>query len=275
LEEYYVKNVYLYNPIEDNFIFNEQMSEKILICLLTSCSIQNETSPNTQVDPSYESTESIVYGEVPEGTPSDEFTDYASIIEEYRRFASYAIEFYGDNEYYVQVDDRNLWYNRGWLGGLIVDFYLGRKLTKDDFSYAIQDLNGNSSSELILIMGEQVVRAIFSMVDEKPKLLDEFWPRHYGEIDSSGILYTRGSSGADYTTWASYQISQNDDELVLIDEFGTDEHDMDTLETNYYKMVNGIKQRITSEEFNELYERFFNVSHSTKNSGIEFIPLFD
>ena len=61
----------------------------------------------------------------------------------------------------------------GW-GGVIVSFYIGKQLTKEDFGYVIQDLNENGSPELILIMGDSVVCAIFSMLDNKPKLLDEF-----------------------------------------------------------------------------------------------------
>jgi len=220
-----------------------------------------------------ESKKSEVYEVVPEGTPPDGFVDYTSVIKEYRRFAGYAIEF--DDEHYDHIDDLDLWQNRGWMGGVILAFYLGRKPTKEDFSYAIEDLNGNGSPELILAMGDSVVRAIFLTVAGKPKLLDEFGSKHYCEIDSNGILYIRSTSGADYTTFASYRISQDDDELVLIDEFGTDGHDMFSLETRYYQIVDGIKQSITKKEFDEFYLQFINVSHSTQNSEIKFIPLFD
>jgi hypothetical protein len=244
-----------------------------LCCLLTACSVSNETLPNTQDISVLESTKSKVYEIVPEGTPLDEFADYDSIIEEYHRFAGYAIEF--DDEYYKQVDDLDLWYNRGWMGWFIACFSISRIEGKEDFGYAIKDLNGNGSPELILAMGDQVIRAIFALIDDKPKLLDEFGDKHHCEIDSSGIFYIRTTSGGDLTKFASYQISQNDEELVLIDEFGTNGHDMDTLETFYYKMMNGFEQRITSEEFDELYDRFFDDSHSTKNSEIKFTPLFE
>ena len=241
-----------------------------LCCLLTACSVENETSPITQVSSISESTNNEVYEAIPEWTPPDEFADYASIIEEYRRFAGYAIEF-SDEELYKE----DFWYYEGWLWGVILGFHIGHQRTKEDFGYAIKDLNGNGSPELILLMGDSIVRAIFSSVGDKPKLLDEFWDKHYCEIDSLGILYIRSTSGGAYTVFTSYRIAQNDEELVLIDEFGTNGHDMDTLETIFYKMVNGVEQRITSEEFDELYDLFFDASHATKNSGIEFIPLFE
>ena len=229
--------------------------------------------PNIQESTTPESTESKVYEIVPEGTPRDEFADYASIIAEYRRFAGYAIEFDND-EYYKQVDDLDTWIDRGWMGWLIASNYC-RERTKEDFSYAVHDLNGNGSLELILFMGDSSVCAIFSMVDGKPKCLDYFWDRYCCEVDSTGMLCIRNSGGATLTDYASYRISKDDEELLLIDEFGTFGYDMATLETLYYKMVNGIKQDITSTEFDELENQFYDASHLTKNSGIEIIPLFD
>jgi len=219
-----------------------------------------------------ESVESEEYEVVAEGTPPDGFANYASIIEEYRRFAGYAIEF--DVEYYAKVDNLDLWINRGWMGGFIAEAIIGRDVVQEDFGYAIQDLNGNGSPELILAIGDSIVRAIFSTVENKPRLLAGFNAKNYCEIDSAGMLYICSTSGASYTTFASYRISQGDDELVWIDEFGTYGHDMDTLETLYYKTVDGVKQDITTNEFEEFYYQFFDASHSTQNSEIKFIPLF-
>ena len=143
-----------------------------LSCLLTACAVSNETPPNMLEPSTPESIESEEYEAVTEGTPPDGFVNYASIIEEYRRFAGYAIEF--DDEYYAQVDDLDLWINRGWMGGLIAEAKIGKDMIKEDFCYAIQDLNGNGSPELILAMGDSVVRAIFSTVENKPRLLADF-----------------------------------------------------------------------------------------------------
>jgi len=244
-----------------------------LSCLLTACAVSNETPPNMLGPSTPESIENEEYEVVTEGTPPDGFANYASVIEEYRRFAGYAIEF--DDEYYAQVDDLDLWINRGWMGGLIAEAKVGRDVIKEDFSYAIQDLNGSGSPELILAMGDSVVQAIFSTVENKPRLLADFNAKNYCEIDTTGMLYIQSTSGASYTTFASYRISQNGDELVWIDEFGAYGHDMDTLETLYFKTVGGVKQNITINEFEELCNQFSDVSHSTRNSKIKFISLFD
>ncbi|MCL2152303.1 MAG: hypothetical protein FWH57_04990 [Oscillospiraceae bacterium] len=210
------------------------------------------------------------YEVVPEGTPPDGFADYASIIGEYRRFAGYSIEGYDKAS-----SEDIFWYSRGWLGSVIISFYIEDKRTEDDYSYAVKDLNANGSPELILAIGDHAVCAIFSMVNNRPKLLDEFWQRNQCEIDSAGIIHTHGSNGAGWSTFQSYRISQRDDELVLVDEFGTDGWDQVTGEQSYYRIVDGINQNITSSEFDELYNQFSDVFRSTKNSGIEFIPLFD
>ena len=225
--------------------------------------------------------ESNPYIVVPESIPPDGFIDYQAVIEEYRRFAGYAIEF--DKDYYRNVPDSDLWHNRGFMGGLVAlaNTYKSTPLsiTKEEYGYAFKDLNGNGDCELILLLRDYTVLAVFSTVDGKPKLLDMFWPRHRCAIYDSGLLYTHSSGGA--YNWADriQQISPSGDELILLEEFGVDGYIEAEEKAYYYKLVDGEKLRISETELGEFRERYLGltggtVNEITKNSGIEFIPLF-
>ncbi|MCL2049583.1 MAG: hypothetical protein FWG87_12760 [Defluviitaleaceae bacterium] len=239
-----------------------------LFCLLTASATAN-TLETAKDFPVIEATAEIKeYEAVPMGTPPDKFADYASIIEEYRRFAGYSIEGYDR----ASVQDIE-WYSRGWLGSVIISTYIDTPRTKNDYSYAIVDLNGNGSPELILAMGDSIVCAVFSMVDGKPKLLHEFWQRYTCEIDTAGTIRTSGYGGAGWTDFEVYTISQ--DELVRIDAFGLDGWNQVANEQSYYRMADGTKKNITESEFEALYALFSDTLHSTRNSRIEFVPLFD
>jgi len=206
----------------------------------------------------------------------DDFTDYSSIIEEYRNFAEYAVEFKYNGE-----QEGTLWYDWSGMGALIAvnPYHLdGSVKTRGNFGYALKDLNGNGNDELILLLRNYTVMAIFSMVDGKPKLLDEFWSRHQCAIDDSGLLYVLSSGGGACLEYAVYSISQDGTKLLPVEQFGKC--------NGYFKVIDGKRHdigerhEISESEFDELYKRFpfFNATTAeeiTKNSGIEFIPLFE
>ena len=242
----------------------------IFVCLflLGSCTSHKstelaETTERTKVE---EVTAGDTREEISEGIPYDQFTSYASILEEYRRVATYAIEDQGKGE---------SWYTNEWLGGLIKS-NSGKAPIKDDFGYAIHDLNGNGNPELILMLREYIILAIFSTVDGKLTLLDDFEARHYCAIDSSGMIFTHTSGGATTWSYSIQKISPDDSQLLLVEEYG---NDGSATGDGYYKIENGEPIPIDKEALDDFLETNFHdfqasVVEMTKNSGTEFIALF-
>ena len=145
--------------------------------------------------------------------------------------------------------------------------------------YAFCDLNKNGNDEMLLLLDDYTVLAIFSFADGKPVLLDNYWNRKKCTIEQDGTIQVYGSGGADTSSFSIFNISDNDKELVLLEEYGTDGHDPETLYPRYYKISNGNKTPITVLEYaaalsQGVYSSVDNLAEHTKeNADFEFIPL--
>ena len=143
--------------------------------------------------------------------------------------------------------------------------------------YAFCDLNKNGNDEMVLLLDDYTVLAIFSFTDGKPVLLDNYWNRKKCTIEQDGTIQVYGSGGADRSAVSIYEIAKNDKELVLLEEYGTDGHDPDTLVTHYYKVSSGNKTPITVLEYAaalSLYQYVESLAEHTKeNASFEFVPL--
>lgn len=145
--------------------------------------------------------------------------------------------------------------------------------------YAFCDLNKNGNDELILLLDDYTTLAIFSFADGKPILLDNYWNRKKCTIDADGTLQIYGSGGADTSSFSIFKISDNDKELVLLEEYGTDGHDPETLHPRYYKNSNVNKTPITALEYaaalsQGVYSSVEELAkHTKENADFEFIPL--
>ena len=218
----------------------------------------------------------------------DWFTDYPSILEEYRRFAECEITSDSDKGW---LFDRTIFsgpdYNQAgnWGNALheakLVS-YRDYNDPRDAFGYAIEDLNGDENPELILLLQDYTVLAVISTFDGKPKVLGAYYSRHDCGIDNTGTLYTCSSGGAFYFSISSYKISPDGSELILIEEFGADGYLKGENATFYYKLVNGDKTRISDADFNELSNKFPKRAgmntyayRITQDSGMDFVPLFE
>ena len=145
--------------------------------------------------------------------------------------------------------------------------------------YAFCDLNKNGSDEMLLLLDDYTVLAIFSFANDQPILLDKYWNRKKCAINEDGTIQVRGSGGADTSYYSIFKISDNDKELVLSEAYGTDGHDPDTLHPYYYKILDGTKTSITVLEYaaalsQDIYSFDENLAEQTKaNADIEFVPL--
>ncbi len=148
------------------------------------------------------------------------------------------------------------------------------------FGYAIQDVNRDGFEELVLMLNDQTILAVFSKsaLDGKPVLLGNFWNRNTCRIDTAGRLHISGSNGADRLAFSVYQISPDREKLLLLEECGLDGHDEEKLEAIYYQIANGEKVHISEAEYNEFRQNSpYRLSDGSieKYDGWQFTPLFD
>ncbi len=231
---------------------------------------------------------------VPPITETGDFTSYEGIIKLYRNVVhDFARTQYGEEKESVLAaalgitDERE----KEWLRAISESgflFYDGRgeggmphyKLT---CGYAIKDLNSDSIDELVLLNDSYMIVAIFSMVDGKPILLDNYIPRGSCWIGGDGLLHVDGSGGADISSHTVYRISEGGGSLETIIEFGLNGHEWigDIAVTKYYRVVDGEEVAITKEECRELdaqYGKYLGVyegaSATKEYSGLQFTPLF-
>ena len=145
--------------------------------------------------------------------------------------------------------------------------------------YAFCDLNKNGNDEMILLLDDYTVLAIFSFADGEPILIDKYWNRKKCMINEDGAVVVRGSSGADRPSASVYELAKNDKELVLLEEYGIDGCDPDTLAPLYYKISDGNRMPITVLEYSaalsqDVYSSGESLAERTKeNAKLEFLPL--
>ena len=165
-----------------------------------------------------------------------------------------------------------------WESAMIVPVMTLRRSTNVP-GYAFCDLNKNGNDEMLLLLDDYTVLAIFSFADGKPILLDKYWNRKKCAIEADGTIQVYGSGGADTFSFSIYEIAKDDTELLLLEEYGADGHDPDTLVTRYYKISNGSKTPITVLEYAAALSQGTDSSienlaeHTRENADFEFVPL--
>ncbi|MBE6633776.1 MAG: hypothetical protein E7620_05485 [Ruminococcaceae bacterium] len=90
--------------------------------------------------------------------------------------------------------------------GAVASFHLSTNVP----GYAFCDLNKNGNDEMLLLLDDYTVLAIFSFADGKPVLLDNYWNRKKCTIDGDGTIQVYGSGGADTSSFSILKISDDD-----------------------------------------------------------------
>ena len=240
----------------------------LFVFSLSSCK-SNSIEPSSHASSYEPSVESQNYFESDEDTDDwAEFADFQSIIEEYQRVATYAVEF----EYNGEAEE-DLWYNQRGLGPIIAANIIGfSDLAKKDFGYALKDLDSDGNIELIFLlkenfMAKEYVMAIFSTENGKLKLVDEFWAERNCVFLESGQLYIYISGGGN----SSFSIAEiHDGKLQTIEKCGQ-------YRDTYWIYENSEEKAISKEEYYKLIGGYSDKYNSAKenNSYLEFIPLFE
>lgn len=132
--------------------------------------------------------------------PPEWMNNYSGILAEYQKFADCLQEEDLNSVYDKDIfssPDESLKYH--WNCMVIetnIRFVRKKAAIKESLGYALKDINYDGKDELILLLKDYTVLAVFSLSTNKPKLIDAFWPRYTCAILSTGELYTLGSGGA-------------------------------------------------------------------------------
>ena len=240
----------------------------LLLTILTSCNNRPSDESKDETTPTTEQTENNPFNDI-----SNE-EKYKSVLDIYKDVIINLDE---------QMNSKGSPYSEGtkeyeWWAAII------RALSTLYFStnipgYAFCDLNKNGNDEMVLLLDDYTVLAIFSFADGNPILLDKYWNRKKCAINEDGTIQVRGNGGTAISSYSIFRISEDDKELVLSEEYGTDGHDPDTLHPYYYKISDGTKTSITVLEYaaalsQDIYSFGENLAEHTKtNANIEFVPL--
>ncbi len=248
----------------------------ILLSLMAACVNDTGIQPDT----------SMPQQSQPKPTPTGWPVAYASILEEYKTLADnvfHDIDAIIDN---VEWQKQNIPYlyeiGLFWEPGIWGAHFWE---DKDAYGYALKDLNGDGSDELMLLLKNNAVLAVFSTADGKPKLLDRFWDRYYCcDIDKSCLLYIVCSyDGAEDWYYAIKRLSDDGSEFLTIAQYGMETYDYDTgepyTESHYYKVIDEKKyserEIISKAEFDKLFDDWEKATKIADNSKITFIPILD
>lgn len=204
---------------------------------------------------------------------------YEEVLQSYQEYASYIIN--DDIETVLEQDifspsiaDKELAYR--WQNMLVeTNIWSYRDFQKDQsaFGYALADLNGDIYNELILLLKDYTVLAIFMTVDNDIRLVDAYWPKHRCAIYDTRVLYTLTTNGASQWYYRTQCISLENKKLELLLEYGS-------YYDGYYKVIDEEMYNIDENEFIEFQEKYPALSDImaksiTEESGLEFIPLFN
>lgn len=269
----------------------------MLLSLLAACVNDTGIQPDTSLPQQSEPTPSPTglpgaYSTIlpqqsqPMSSPTRWPVAYSTILEEYKTLADYLYRGIYDIVDDEEWQDQNIPILSGeegifWEPGNQSMPFLG---DKDAYGYALKDLNGDGSDELILLLKDYTALAVYSTADGKPKLVDRYCDVHdcYA-IDESGLFYIYGFDGADDWSYGIYQLSHKGSKLYLKEEYGKSTDNLKRVEDPYYyKVIDGKSKReiISKTEFEEFYKKYpaFNDSEKAAEitkSAVVFIPILD
>lgn len=232
----------------------------------------------------------------PNPSPAEWPEEYSAILEDYKTLANCILQDFDsfveimasdDYDVYGVWEEQNIPVLRkeGFYWELGYDF----AGDKDAYGYALKDLNGDGSDELIILLKDYTVLAIYSISDGKSKRVDIFWERHdcYA-IDNSGLFYIFNSESAADVWYTIERLSDDGSELLPIERYGIESFDYDTdeeyQEPHYYKVTDGKtyseREIITEGEFDEFYEKYsvfadWKKAREITKSAVVFIPILD
>ena len=94
--------------------------------------------------------------------------------------------------------------------------------TPEDFGIILKDINNDNIDELFLVRNDHNILAIFTLIDNSPKLLDAFWSKYKAVMLDNIQIYTLNSSSANTFEYSIKKLNNDGDELIITKSFGCD-----------------------------------------------------
>ncbi len=215
---------------------------------------------------------------------SASFKDYASVIRLYRKVVDMSPN-YADSKddtcnsvFDIKNEAESEWLDRLFVS--VETFYPKNTDGSFDaggnhFGYAIKDINKDGAEELVLMLKDGEVLALFSTVNGSPILIDSFFPRYLCRIDDRGFIHIQASNSASNSVNTISQLSTEQKSLVVIEAFGTDGYNEESLNTVYYKMVDGKNVYISESEYTAFVESlpYTAFEDIVQTEVLSYIPL--
>ncbi len=144
--------------------------------------------------------------------------------------------------------------------------------------YAEKDLNGDGTTELVLLNSDYTVFAIFSKDNGRPVLLKSNYPHDKIWIDGNGSIHTGTYENSNHTV---HSIARGGAELKLeIGLYMTDNESGKGYPNVYCKIVNDTRIYVTREEYYSLLDQHAGymgqsgTAVTRDHAGLTFVPLF-
>ena len=211
---------------------------------VTDTANTNLTIPETAKD---EISKSIT-ADISNADSSISTDDYETIINIYREIVDIH-KHYNPTESYEKCRDK---FSQKWYGEIFNATLVGN-VSNNSYGYAFSDLNSDDKSELILLLEDYTIIAIFSMVDGAPFMIGDFYSRKTCYIDNDKTICISGSNGADTWGYSEYTLSSDETKLDLLFEYGFDGYDSVNNKNIYYMIAQNGKEYISDQCFSELF----------------------
>ncbi len=152
------------------------------------------------------------------------------------------------------------------------------------YGYALHDLNGDGSEELILMTEAYEIIAVFAMQDGKPVLLDDSSRKAECMITEDGeLVMDFYDSRGTYYEYAIYAVADGGrlEQKVWLGRLFSNDYS-NTVAPLFYSLENGEKVCISYDEYREIYQNYFKIKPITYTyeeytksvAGLTFVPLY-
>lgn len=146
----------------------------------------------------------------------------------------------------------------------------------EGLGYRILDISGDGIPELLIgdrgTEPQTSLYAVYTCKDDAPRLCLEGWARNRYYLLEDGNILNEGSSGAMYSIWGTYAISQDGTQLTCLDYFFTHERGDNFEDITVYHNLTGEWDVDKSEEIPMELEQFWRMQADAEAQICE-IPL--
>lgn len=189
---------------------------------------------------------------------------YEEILDKYKTFVK---DYYAKNEETINNEKEDPWSTM-----LSSVMYPAKP---SNHGYAFRNLSENDVPELLLITkleeeNDYFINAIYSFIDNKPKLLETYWYRSCCYLGAENIIYVRGSNGAMNSVYLKFKINADGTAIETLQEIETDYDGKESKMRYYHTNQNSEKTEITEQEFQKIISQ---MPQDNKQSNLKFISL--